>query len=66
LENLEVKMPDNLHRIRPEDPRTISTQDHELEYWSKELGVSRQALRAAIDAVGNSVGKIAEYLRRRR
>ena len=56
-------MPDDLDRIAPEDPRTISTQEHELEYWSRKWGVTKDALRRAIAAVGNRVGRVAEYLR---
>ena len=38
-------MADDLKQTgKPDDQRINVEQDHELNYWSKELGVSRQHL----------------------
>lgn len=56
-------MPDDLDKIAPEDPRTISSQEHELKYWSDKWEVSVEDIIAAKIEVGNKVGDIAQYLR---
>lgn len=38
-------------------------QQHEVEYWSQELGVSEQQLREAIAKVGNMVSDVRGYLK---
>ncbi len=44
--------------------RINTTQDHEIRYWTKELGVSEKELLAAVKAVGSSVDKVREHLGR--
>lgn len=39
-------------------------EDYEVEYWTNRFGVSRERLQQAVDAVGNSVDRVAEYLRK--
>ncbi|HVF62392.1 MAG TPA: DUF3606 domain-containing protein [Casimicrobiaceae bacterium] len=39
------------------------TQDHEVRYWTKELNVSADELRAAVQAVGPSADKVREHLK---
>lgn len=39
-------------------------EDYEVAYWTKTLGVSREALQEAVDAVGNNAAAVEEYLRR--
>ena len=58
-------MPDNLKRKGPEDPNTISTQDHELKYWAGKFGIKTEQLKAAIKAVGNSVVNVKAYLKKK-
>lgn len=41
------------------------SEDYEVEYWTRELGVSKAELQAAVRAVGNSATKVREYLRAR-
>ena len=41
------------------DPNLISlTQEHEVRYWTKALGVSEERLRAAVARVGHSAAKV--------
>jgi hypothetical protein len=37
-------------------------EDWELKYWTKELGCSADALRAAVKAVGSSVDDVRARL----
>lgn len=40
-------------------------EEHEVRYWTKELGVSQQELEEAVKSVGNSAQKVREHLRGR-
>lgn len=56
-------MADNLNDPGPEDGKLISlTEEHELDYWTGELGVSRDELRAAVGEVGHSVKAVRARL----
>jgi hypothetical protein len=56
-------MPDDLGRKGPEDPKKINIgQPHEIEYWTKELGVSEEKLREAVKAKGPLVKDVKDYL----
>ncbi len=56
-------MSDDLSKRRPQDATKINVHENwELEYWSKELGVSRDKLREAVKAVGTSVAAVRRYL----
>ena len=45
------------------DRNKINTsQDHEVRYWTKELGISPEELRAAVQAVGSSADKVRDYV----
>ncbi len=37
-------------------------QSHEVQYWTKHLGVTKEELRRAIDKVGNSVAAVRKEL----
>ena len=37
-------------------------EDWEVEYWARKLGVSRERLVEAIEAVGHSAQKVSTYL----
>ncbi|WPV66330.1 DUF3606 domain-containing protein [Chitinophaga sp. LS1] len=57
-------MSDNLKRKRPQDSSKISlTEDWEVQYWCKELGVSYQKLYAAVRKVGHSTAKVRQYIK---
>jgi hypothetical protein len=59
----EHAMTDSLENRGPEDRSRISVkEDWELKFWTKELGVSADALRAAIKAVGTSVEDVRARL----
>lgn len=56
-------MPDDLKRKVPEDPRKINIdQGWEIEYWSKELGVSKLELEAAVTIAGHWVTDVKRFL----
>jgi hypothetical protein len=58
-------MADNLEQTgRPDDQRINVEQDHELSYWSKELGVSREELRKAVQQAGPVVKNVRQHLNR--
>ena len=41
------------------------SQDHELRYWTKELGVDEETLKAAVRKVGPMVNDVRGALRGR-
>jgi len=54
-------MPDNLDDPGPQDGKLISlTEEHELDYWTKTLGVTRDELRALVDKHGHSADAVRE------
>ena len=54
-------MPDDLKQRGTQDRARISMiEDHEVRYWTKELGVTKEQLAAAVKKVGSS----AEAVRR--
>ena len=56
-------MPDNLAQAGGQDRQRINVnQDHELRDWSRKFGVSPEALRAAVEAVGNRAVDVQTYL----
>jgi hypothetical protein len=58
-------MPDDRTNPGPADRSRINlTQDWEVDYWTKQLGVPLEKLRQAIHAVGTNVDKVREYLGR--
>jgi len=58
-------MADDLKQTgRQDDQRINVEQDHELSYWSKELGVSRAELRSAVQQAGPLVKDVRQHLNR--
>jgi hypothetical protein len=56
-------MSDNPLEPGPQDCDRINVNvESEIEYWSKELGVSRERLARAIEAVGEKVGDVRRQL----
>lgn len=56
-------MADDLNRREPEDKRFISlSEDWEVRYWTKALGVTKEELQKAVAAVGNGTAKVKEHL----
>lgn len=57
-------MSDDLKNRGSQDRTRISlTEDHEVQYWTKALGVSKEALEKAVKAVGHSTEAVRNYLR---
>jgi hypothetical protein len=47
----------------PQDTNLISlTEDYEIDYWTEALGVTRERLAEAIQAVGHSAEKVRTFL----
>lgn len=56
-------MADNTaNRGQPDRSKINMNEDYEVQYWTKELGVTRDVLQKAIDAVGNSSTEVRKYL----
>ncbi|HZO03261.1 MAG TPA: DUF3606 domain-containing protein [Burkholderiales bacterium] len=56
-------MADDLKQTgKPDDARINVEQEHELDYWSEKLGVSRERLRQAVQAAGPMVRDIQRHL----
>ena len=49
---------------RPDDARINVDQDHELNYWSQQLGVSKDELRKAVQTAGPMVKDVQRHLGR--
>ncbi|HYD92388.1 MAG TPA: DUF3606 domain-containing protein [Flavobacterium sp.] len=59
-------MTDNLKNTGKQDDSRINiNQDHEVQYWTKELGVSAEKLREAVKAVGVMVKDVRAYLKKK-
>src|SRR5262245_46018067 len=57
-------MADNPSEVGREDDTLINVnQDHELTYWSRKLGVSRDRLREAVARAGPLVRNVERELR---
>ncbi|WP_293716864.1 DUF3606 domain-containing protein [Stenotrophomonas sp. UBA7606] len=46
----------------PDRDRINLSEDYEVQYWTKELGVSEQELRDAVTAVGDTSRAVRERL----
>ena len=58
-------MADDLKQTgRQDDQRINLDQDHEVNYWSTELGVSREELRRAVEQAGPIVKNVRQHLNR--
>jgi hypothetical protein len=58
-------MSDNkLKRGQPDRSKINMSEDYEVKYWTKELGVTREELQQAIDKVGNSAAAVRKQLDR--
>lgn len=49
---------------RQDDTRININQDHEINYWSKELGISPNELRQAVGYAGPIIKDVRRYLNR--
>jgi hypothetical protein len=56
-------MSDDLKKKTPQDASRISTSEEwEVRYWTHELGVSVDELKALVSKHGNSAAKVREAL----
>jgi hypothetical protein len=56
-------MPDDPTKKRPQDASRVSLQEPwEVKYWTERFGVTAEQLQEAVNAVGNSVREVEEYL----
>jgi hypothetical protein len=46
----------------PRDQFISPEEDWEADYWARKLGVSRERLDEAVEAVGHSAQKVSTYL----
>jgi hypothetical protein len=63
---LENSVPDDKTKTRPQDAAKVNVHEkYELEYWTKEFGVTPDQLRAAVARVGTSARAVEQQLKRR-
>ena len=56
-------MPDDMKKTASPDRSKIAMdQNHEVRYWIKHLGVSRDAFERAVEKVGNSAAAVKKQL----
>jgi hypothetical protein len=54
---------DDLKKKGSQDRSKINIhEDHEVKYWTKELGVSKERLLKAVEKVGNSAAAVRKEL----
>jgi hypothetical protein len=53
---------DRTNRGAQDHSKISLDQEHEIRYWTQELGVSEAALTAAVSKVGNSVRAVRREL----
>ncbi len=59
-------MSDDLKNRGPQDRARINlSEDHEVRYWTQALGVSKEQLAAAVQAVGSSSDRVRAHLDKR-
>jgi hypothetical protein len=59
-------MPDDkAQRGSPDRSRINLSEDYEVQYWTKELAVSKEQLEKAVHAAGSSVEAVRSHLRAR-
>ena len=39
-------------------------ENYEVEYWTKELGISREKLKEAVNSVGTSAAAVRDHLKK--
>lgn len=56
-------MADNLKDRGPQDRSRINVNESwELQYWTKELGVTEEQLRSAVKTAGTSADAVRKHL----
>ena len=52
----------NTRKAQPDRSKINMREPHEVKYWARALGVSRQELEKAIDKVGNAAAAVRKEL----
>lgn len=61
----EIDMSDDKQQTgSPDRDRINVNEDYEVQYWTRTLAVSREALEAAVKAVGPTAEAVRTHLRR--
>jgi hypothetical protein len=61
--SLKLNTMDDKTKTGTPDSKLINlNEDYEVQYWTKELGVSKEKLEEAVNAVGSSTAAVREYL----
>lgn len=47
---------------KKQDATRVSTQDHEIDYWTKKFGCTKEELKDAVKAVGDSAAAVEKHL----
>lgn len=56
-------MADDLNKkVQPNRSKIAMSEEHEVKYWMKHLGVSKEELQRAVDKVGNSAAAVKKQL----
>ena len=56
-------MSDDLHNRGNQDRSRISlSEPWEVQYWTKELGISKEELERVVKSAGNSVAAVRQHL----
>lgn len=55
---------DKTNRGAQDRSRINTSEDYEMQYWTKALGVNAEQLKEAVKAVGSSADKVREYLKK--
>ena len=53
---------DKSKRSGPDRSKINMSEDYEVKYWAKELGITRDELQKVIDKVGNSAAAVRKEL----
>jgi Protein of unknown function (DUF3606) len=53
---------DRSKRGQPDRSRINMSEDYEVRYWAKHLGISRDELQRAVDKVGPSASAVRKQL----
>ena len=57
---------DKTNRGSPDRDRIDLNDPDEVRNWTKSLGVTKEELQRAVEAVGTTAGKVYDYLGRNR
>ncbi len=59
-------MSDDMKNRGPQDRARINlSEEYEVRYWTRALGVSKEQLAAAVQAVGSSANRVRAHLGKR-